>query len=130
MNHSNDATLVKQFHLWGRKNDVATSTIHDAFFANAADMLKARTALRKIYATVTDKSPIKATLDEMLARGLPRELYDKYMNEAIDIGLIPVVGRSRVGGRLLRDDDILLRNDILREVPEGFESNLGWYGIG
>lgn len=28
-NHSNDATLVKNFHLWGKKAKVGTSTIHD-----------------------------------------------------------------------------------------------------
>ena len=129
-NHSNDATLVKQFHLWGSKNGVPTSTIHDAFFANAADMLKARHALRQIYANVLDKNVIKATLDEMKARGLPADIYDKYLNEAIDIGLIPVVGRSRIGGKLLTDQDILLRSDVLKEIPKGFESNFGWYGVG
>lgn len=130
MNHSNDATLVKQFHIWGSKNGVPTSTIHDAFFTNAGEMLKARSALRQIYANAADKNVIKATLDEMLARGLPRELYQKYLDEAIDIGLIPVVGRSHIGGKLLTDDDILLRKDILAEIPEGFDSNFGWYGIG
>ena len=28
-NHSNDATLVKNFHLWGKKNAIGTGTIHD-----------------------------------------------------------------------------------------------------
>jgi hypothetical protein len=129
-NHSNDATLVKQFHLWGRANGVPTSTIHDAFFANAADMLKARKALRHIYADVIDKNPIKATLDEMLLRGLPRPVYEAYLKEAIDIGLIPVAGRSRVGGRIISEKDILRKEEILEEIPEGFESNLGWYGVG
>jgi len=27
-NHSNDAVIVKKFHLWGAKNDIATSTIN------------------------------------------------------------------------------------------------------
>ena len=129
-NHSNDATLVKQFHLWGSKNGVPTSTIHDAFFTNAADMLRARTALREIYAKAVDKNVIKATLDEMRARGLPKEVYDRYLNEAIDIGLIPVVGRSRIGGKLITDSDILLRQDVLEAIPKGFESNRGWYGVG
>lgn len=129
-NHSNDATLVKQFHLWGRRSGVPTSTIHDAFFTNAADMLKARRALREIYANAVDKSPIKATLDEMLARGLPKELYDQYLNEAIDIGLIPVVGRSRVGGKVITEKDILYKHEVLQEIPSGFESNYGWYGVG
>lgn len=129
-NHSNDAVIVKKFHLWGKSAGVPTSTIHDAFFANAADMLEARNALRKIYAEMLENNVIKMTLDEMRGRGLPKELYDKFLNEAIDIGLIPVVGRSRVGGRLLTIDDILTREDILQEVPEGFKDDYGWYGVG
>ena len=66
----------------------------------------------------------------MRKRGMPREIYNKYLNEAIDLGLIPVVGRSRVGGRILKDTDILTRNDILAEVPRGFFDNIGWYGVG
>ena len=129
-NHSNDATLVKRFHLWGRENGIGTSTVHDAFFTNAADMINAKAALKKIYARTLDANSIKATLDEMLARGLPREIYNKYMDEAIEIGLIPVAGRSRVGGRLLTEEDILTKEEILRDIQENFEKNLSWYGIG
>jgi SPP1 gp7 family putative phage head morphogenesis protein len=129
-NHSNDATLVKQFHLWGMKNDVPTSTVHDAFFTNTTDMLKARAALRQIYSNALNSNVIKATLDEMYARGLPREVYYRYLNEAIDIGLIPVVGRSRVGGKLLTDSDILTNKDIMKHVPEGFFEDFGFYGVG
>lgn len=107
-----------------------TSTIHDAFFANAADMLKARNALRQIYANALERNVIKSTLDEMRARGLPKNLYDKYLNEAIELGLIPVVGRSKIGGRLLRDTDILTTKDILKEVPQNFDNDYGWYGVG
>ena len=121
---------MKKFHLWGREAGIPTSTIHDAFFANAADMLKARGALRKIYAETLDKNVIMMTLDEMKARGLPKELYDQYLNEAIDIGLIPVVGRSRIGGKLLTEKDILNVNDILKEVPDDFKGDYGWYGVG
>jgi len=129
-NHSNDAVIVKRFHLWGKSADVQTSTIHDAFFANAAEMLNARQALRQIYSNLVDRNVIKQTLDEMLARGLPRHLYDQYLNEAIDIGLIPVVGRSRVGGRLLKDTDVLGAEEILKELKSDFSSDLGWYGVG
>jgi len=129
-NHSNDAVVVKRFHLWGQKNGVPTSTIHDAFFTNAADMLKARDGLRQIYAKALKSNTIKDTLDEMLARGLPRNLYDKYLNEAIESGLIPVVGRSRVGGRRLRDTDILTQEDILKDVRQLFEEDAYWYGVG
>lgn len=129
-NHSNDATIVKQFHLWGKRNNVQTSTVHDAFFANAADMLKARAGLRTIYAKTLDANSIRLTLDEMRARGLPKDLYEKYLNEAIDIGLIPVVGRSRVGGKLLTKGDILTKEEILENVKERFNDNRYWYGVG
>jgi len=129
-NHSNDATLVKQFHLWGEATGVPTSTIHDAFFTNAADMLQARTALRKIYARALRGESVKKTLDEMRARGLPKEVYDKFLEEAIEKGLIPVVGKSRIGGRLIDESDILTTDDILQEVPSDFVSDYGWYGVG
>jgi len=122
--------LVKKFHLWGKENDIATSTIHDAFFANAADMLKARKALRGIYGSVLEKNVIQQTLDEMKARGLPKELYNKYLNEAKDIGLIPISGRSVVGGKTLTDSDILKFEEVIKEIPEGFKDDYGWYGVG
>jgi SPP1 gp7 family putative phage head morphogenesis protein len=129
-NHSNDAVIVKKFHLWGKKSKIPTSTIHDAFFTNAADMLKARQALREIYAQTLDKNVIKMTLDEMRARGLPKALYDKYFDEAVELGLIPIPGKSKVGGKVLKESDILKREDILKEVPKGFSDDYGWYGVG
>jgi SPP1 gp7 family putative phage head morphogenesis protein len=129
-NHSNDAVIVKRFHEWGKEANVQTSTIHDAFFTNAADMTKAKTALRHIYADVVNKNVIKDVLDEMLERGLPRNIYLKHLNEAIDIGLIPVVGRSKVGGRVLKEEDILKAEDILERIDEDFKKNRSWYGIG
>jgi len=130
VNHSNDATIVKQFHLWGRKNRVQTTTVHDAFFTNTADMLAARAGLRKVYAKALNANSIKKTLDEMRARGLPKELYDKYLEEAIDIGLIPVVGKSKIDGRVVELKDILTESEILSPVDEGFKENRYWYGIG
>jgi hypothetical protein len=130
MNHSNDATLVKGFHEWGAKNNISTSTIHDAFFTNAADMMASKRALRQLYAKMLETSSIKATLDEMLKRGLPRNVYDDFLNEAIEKGLIPVPGRSRVGGRLLQEDDLLKMLDIQRPIKEDFKDNYDWYGIG
>lgn len=129
-NHSNDAVLVKRFHLWGRKNNINTSTIHDAFFTNAADMLKARQALREIYAETVNNTVIKQTLDEMRARGLPKDLYDKYLNEAVEIGLIPIPGVSKIGGRVITEDDILKTEDIIRKIPKGFKDDYSWYGVG
>ena len=129
-NHSNDATIVKNFHLWGKQNGIATSTIHDAFFANAADMLKGRDALRGIYAKTLDSNSIMKTLDEMRARGLPEELYNSYRNEAIEKGLVPVVGKSRIGGKLVTEADVLTKEDILAPVDSGFKNDRGWYGVG
>jgi hypothetical protein len=86
--------------------------------------------LRKIYAKTLDRNVIVSTLDEMRARGLPQELYDQYLNEAIDIGLIPIAGRSVVGGKVLKESDILLKEDIVKEVPSDFKNDYGWYGVG
>jgi hypothetical protein len=129
-NHSNDATLVKNFHIWGEATGVPTSTIHDAFFTNAADMMRAKAALRQIYAKALKGDSVKKTLDEMRARGLPKEVYDAFLEEAIEKGIIPVVGRSKIGGRAITEDDILTTDDLLQEVPSGFMNDYGWYGIG
>ena len=109
---------------------MATSTIHDAFFANAADMLAGRNALRQIYANTLDKNVVKDTLDEMRRRGLPKKVYEQYLQEAIELGIIPVPGKSKVGGKLMQDSDILQKSDVLAPIPEGFESDLGFYGVG
>jgi len=93
-------------------------------------MLEARSALRGIYAETLGNNVIEMTLKEMLNRGLSRKLYEQYREEAIEAGLIPVPGRSRVGGKLLREEDILKVKDILEEIPPGFKSNRSWYGVG
>ena len=129
-NHSNDAVIVKRFHSWGRKNKIPTATVHDAFFTNIADLMDGRRELRSIYADMLKNNVILMVLNEMLARGLPRKLYDNYLNEAIDKGLIPVAGRSVVDGKVLTEDDILKPEDILQQVPFGFKDNYGWYGVG
>jgi hypothetical protein len=131
LNHSNDATLVKAFHLWGKKNNITSSTIHDAFFTNAADLAKAKYALRKMYADMVDRNTVKLTLDLLRERGLPEDLYNQYLNEAIEKGIIPIPGRSRVGGRIITEEDILKSSDILQELPKEFwKSDKGFYGIG
>ena len=129
-NHSNDAVIVKRFHLWGKANNVPTSTVHDAFFTNIVDMPKGKEALRKIYGDMLEKNVIKLTLDEMLARGFPKPLYDKYLQEAISIGLIPIAGVSKVGGKTLKDSDILKFEDILKTIPRDFKKDYDWYGVG
>ena len=129
-NHSNDAVIVKKFLQWGKKTNTPAVTVHDAFVTNVADMLKAKEALRKIFAETLESNVIKKTLDEMKDRGLPDHLYRKYLNEAIDIGLIPVPGRSKIGGKVVTIDDILTKEDILKILPKDFKSDLGFYGIG
>jgi hypothetical protein len=130
-NHSNDAVLVKQFNLWGKKNNIDTTTIHDAFFTNAADMLKAKDALKEIYAGVLDANSVKKTLDLLRERGLPVEAYNRYLEEAIEKGIIPVAGKSRIGNKILTEEDILKASDILKEVPKEFwKHNEGFYGVG
>ena len=93
-------------------------------------MLQARKALRQIYADSLKRNIIEETLKEMKARGLPSELYEKYLKEAKDIGLIPVSGRSKVGGKILKESDILTIEDILEEFDESFEKDYGFYGVG
>jgi len=93
-------------------------------------MLKARKALREIYANAADAESIKWTLDEMYARGLPWKLYRRYLDEAERLGLIPVAGKSIVGGRVLTKEDILTRDMILETVKEDFSSNRYFYGVG
>jgi hypothetical protein len=129
-NHSNDAVLVKKFHQWGRENNVPTATVHDAFVTNAADMTVARAALRKMYAEVLDANIIAKTLKEMKNRGLPSAIYNKYLEEAIHIGLIPIPGKSVVGGKTVTTADILTVEDILEDIPISFKRDKGWYGIG
>jgi len=92
-------------------------------------MVRARNALRQLYANTLKRNVIKSTLDEMRSRGLPKELYNKYLEEAIAIGLIPVPGKSIVGGRVLTEKDILTDADILANIPEGFKNNYAWYGV-
>jgi hypothetical protein len=77
-----------------------------------------------------NKNVIEMVLDEMLARGLPRDVYDQFKREAVRDGLIPVPGQSEVGGRKLTEDDILRAADILTTIPEDVEVDYGWYGVG
>lgn len=126
----NDATIVKNFHLWGKKNNIATSTVHDAFFTNAQHMVAARNGIRNIYADAVEAQSLKWTLDEMLARGLPKDVYDKYLDEAERLGLIPIAGKSVIGGKVIQQSDILKKSDVLKPIPKGFNANLSFYGIG
>jgi hypothetical protein len=112
-NHSNDAAVVRQFHLWGKKNNVGTATIHDAFFVNMGEATKAKNALRYLYADAVEADTVLKTLKAMRKEGLSEKAYQRLLAKAIEDGLI-----VKDGG--------LTRKDILAPIPIG-ES---WYGIG
>jgi len=110
-NHANDATLVRQFHLWGKKNNIDTATIHDAFFTNVAHSHKIKPEMQKLFAQALESDTIRNTLKEMKKRGLPNSEYKRLLKEAEDRGLL---------------DGGLTKQDILRVM----ESNEEFYGIG
>lgn len=132
-NHANDATLVKQFHLWGKRNGIETGTIHDAFFSNIMHMNAGKTALREAYANAVDANIVDAVLEEMVKRGLPRSVAKEFREEAIVLGLLPIAGKSKIGGRYMTPEDILTKKDVLSAIESGlsaYETNKSWYGIG
>ena len=112
-NHSNDAVLVRKFHLWGKKNKVDTGTIHDAFFTNLGEAVNAKSALRQIYADALEEGTIHKTLKAMRESGLSRATYNKYLQRAYDDGLINPVNKITP-----------------KELLEPFRDGNDWYGIG
>ena len=112
-NHMNDASIVRQFHLWGRRSGVETATIHDAFFTNIGDAAKAKAALREIYADALEGNTIEETLKALRKEGLSRETYNKLRQQAIEDGLINPPNK-------------ITRKDVLAPIPSGMD----WYGIG
>ena len=112
-NHSNDAVIVRRFHLWGRKNNVGTGTIHDAFFTNIGEAQRAKDALRSIYADALEGETIRKTLKEMRKQGLSNKTYRAILAEAKRLGLIDPPNK-------------ITRKDILAPLKEGQD----WYGIG
>ena len=113
-NHSNDAVLVRRFHLWGRKNNVDTGTIHDAFFTNLGDAVNAKWALRQLYADALKQGTIDKTLKAMRDSGMSRATYKQYLQRAKDDGL------------LQSGPDALTYDEILAPIEDGND----WYGIG
>ena len=112
-NHSNDASIVRQFHLWGRRTKTDTATIHDAFFTNIAVANRAKTALRTIYANALESRTIEKTLREMRRRGLSRRTYNELLEDAKRQGLI-------------NPENKVTRKEILAPIKQGQD----WYGIG
>jgi len=112
-NHSNDAVIVRQFHLWGAKNNVETGTIHDAFFTNLGKAVPAKFALRQIYANALEQGTIKQTLAAMRKAGLSNKTYKLYLQRAKDDGLIDPVNKITPS-----------------EIVEAIRPGNDWYGIG
>lgn len=139
-NHSNDAVIVRRFHLWGRKNNVDTGTIHDAFFTNLGDAVKAKWALRDIYADALEGDTIKRTLKKMRDSGLSKASYNRLLDRAIRDGLI--YDPSHPYWKQYKKDIIAkfgedewnktykpLTSEDFKTMPSADEDN-DWYGIG
>jgi SPP1 gp7 family putative phage head morphogenesis protein len=112
-NHSNDAVIVRRFHLWGQNNNVQTATIHDAFFTNIGEARRAKDALRTIYADALEGDTIRKTLREMRRQGLSYKSYLRLLKKAKEQGLIDPPNK-------------ITRQDILAPLKLGED----WYGIG
>jgi SPP1 gp7 family putative phage head morphogenesis protein len=112
-NHMNDASIVRQFHLWGKRAGVGTGTIHDAFFTNIGDVDLAKDALREIYANAAESDTIRNTLRAMRDKGMSEESYQRLLQQAKEDGLID-------------PPNPITRADVLAKIPMGHD----WYGIG
>jgi SPP1 gp7 family putative phage head morphogenesis protein len=109
--HMNDASIVRMFHLWGAKNNVPTTTIHDAVFINITDLEAATKALKQIYANASQSNQVQRTLDAMFSDGLSRESYKEFVAEARRLGLT---------------GNPLSYSELLQDPPPG----LGYYAWG
>jgi len=112
-NHMNDATIVRSFHLWGKKNNVQTSTIHDGFFTNLADSTRAKFKLRAIYGDAVEADSLLNTLKAMRDRGMSEETFRMLVKRAQDEGL-------------LNPKNGITKKDIMGDIPPGWD----FYGIG
>jgi SPP1 gp7 family putative phage head morphogenesis protein len=84
--HADDASVVRQMHLWGRRAGVPTSTIHDAAALNINEIELLLVEQREIYKRFAEFPKIKATLDALREEGFPDELYFKYLKEMEGLG--------------------------------------------
>ena len=130
-NHSNDAVIVRKFHLWGRKNNVDTGTIHDAFFTNIGDAIKAKSALRDIYADALKEGTIEKTLKAMRGSGMSPATYRKYLDRAKADGLIYDPRHPSWKQKMASPDwETKYKPITPRELTEKFRDGHDWYGIG
>lgn len=112
-NHMNDASIVRQFLLWGKRTNTPTATIHDAFFTNIGDVDLAKSALREIYADAVESDTIRNTLKKMRELGMSEKSYRELLARAKEEGLVD-------------PPNAVTRRDILAPIPKGWD----WYGIG
>jgi hypothetical protein len=85
-NHALDASLVRGYHLEGRRLGLDTATVHDAIVMNINELDDGVDAMFRVYGKARDFNNIKATLDKLKEEGLSKQLYDKYMKEAHELG--------------------------------------------
>jgi DNA-directed RNA polymerase len=109
----NDASIVRMYHLWGKRSNIETASIHDSFFSNIVNAQLSKQALREIYATATEADVILKTLKVMRDQGMSRQSYLYFVSKAREMGLIDLT-------------DPLTRRDILGPMRPGYE----FYGIG
>ena len=102
--HTNDASVVRRFHLWGRNSNTDTATIHDAVFIHANDVNPSIDQLNRIYAEFTDSNHFLANLNNLRSAGLSRESYNEFLEDARRLGFL----NNEFSGR-----------DILVENPSG-----------
>jgi hypothetical protein len=84
--HADDASVVRQLHLWGRRTGTPTSTIHDAAALNINEIDPLLKEVRDIYKRFAQYPKVKKTLDALREEGFTDELYFKYLKEAEDLG--------------------------------------------
>jgi len=111
--HMSDASIVRLYHLWGRKNNVDTFTVHDAFGTNLALSTTSKQALRQIYADAVEADSIRATLKAMKSDGLSEKSYNYFVNKAREMGLLDL-------------ENPLTKEEILARLKPGFD----FYGVG
>ena len=86
--HTNDASVVRRFHLWGRNTNTETATIHDAIFIHANDVNPSIDELNRIYAEFTDSNHFLANLNNLRRAGLSDESYDEFLDNARELGFL------------------------------------------
>ena len=102
-NHALDATAVRQFHLWGRRNNVDTATIHDAIYVHASDVDQSINALNQIYSNATDSDQFRKNLRNLRRSGLSESSYREFLDEAQQLGLF---SDQFVGSDIIRQPDL------------------------